>query len=153
LPPWCRRVSRARAAATCWSCAGSTTSTPSRRYPQRSRELNDEEKPPDAHIARVEIEDEDGEELPIYRRSVPYGTLAEHGLYFVAFSADLGRFSRMLSRMFGSDGDGLHDHLTDFSRPVSGAFYFAPPLTLLADLAEGWGEEVVTSATGDLTGA
>jgi len=117
-----------------------------------SRELEGAAKPPDAHIARVEIEDEAGEELPIYRRSVPYGTVAEHGLYFVAFSAERARFSRMLGRMFGTDGDGLHDHLTDFSTPVSGAFYFAPPLTLLADLAEDWGAEVVTSATGDLAG-
>jgi len=118
-----------------------------------SRELEGAAKPPDAHIARVEIEDEAGEELPIYRRSVPYGTVAEHGLYFVAFSAERARFSRMLGRMFGTDGDGLHDHLTDFSTPVSGAFYFAPPLTLLANLAEDWGAEMVTSSTGDLTGA
>jgi putative iron-dependent peroxidase len=118
-----------------------------------SRELEGDTKPPDAHIARVEISDEAGEELPIYRRSVPYGTLAEHGLYFVAFSADRARFSRMLGRMFGTDGDGRHDRLTDFSTPVSGAFYFAPALSLLAGLAEDWGAEVVTSATGDLTGA
>ena len=94
--------------------------------------------PPDAHIARAQIEDEQGEELPIYRRSVPYGTVAEHGLYFVAFSADRGRFDRMLARMFGTDTDHLHDHLMDFSRPVSGSFYFAPSLTTLAELAEGW---------------
>jgi hypothetical protein len=74
--------------------------------------------------------------LPIYRRSVPYGTVREHGLYFVAFSADVRRYDVMLSRMFGTAGDGLHDNLTDFSRPVSGAYYFAPALTLLAELAE-----------------
>ncbi len=34
----------------------------------------------------------------------------------------------MLSRMFGTAGDGLHDSLTDFSRPVSGAYYFGPAL-------------------------
>jgi putative iron-dependent peroxidase len=100
-----------------------------------SLELDGEAKPPTAHIARVEIEDDAGNELPIYRRSVPYGTVAEHGLYFVAFSADRSRFDTMLGRMFGVDGDGLHDRLTDFSRPVSGAYYFAPPLNLLAELA------------------
>lgn len=100
-----------------------------------SIELADDAKPRTAHIARVEIEDEAGVELPIYRRSVPYGTVAEHGLYFVAFSADRSRFDTMLSRMFGTDGDGRHDRLTDFSRPVSGAYYYAPPLNLLADLA------------------
>ena len=52
-----------------------------------SIELEGDAKPPNAHIARVEIDDEAGNELPIYRRSVPYGTVAEHGLYFLAFSA------------------------------------------------------------------
>jgi len=99
-----------------------------------SIELEGEAKPPTAHIARVEINDEAGVERPIYRRSVPYGTVLEHGLYFVAFSADRSRFDTMLGRMFGTDGDGLRDHLTNFSRPVSGAYYYAPPLNLLADL-------------------
>jgi putative iron-dependent peroxidase len=100
-----------------------------------SIELDGDAKPPTAHIARVEIEDAAGNELPIYRRSVPYGTVAEHGLYFVAFSADRSRFDTMLGRMFGTDGDGRHDRLTDFSRPVTGAYYYAPPLNLLVDLA------------------
>jgi putative iron-dependent peroxidase len=100
-----------------------------------SIELDGDAKPPTAHIARVEIEDAAGNELPIYRRSVPYGTVAEHGLYFVAFSADRSRFDTMLGRMFGTDGDGRHDRLTDFSRPVSGAYYYAPPLNLLVELA------------------
>jgi putative iron-dependent peroxidase len=95
-----------------------------------SVELSEEEKPITAHIARVEILDEHGDELQIYRRSVPYATLAEAGLYFVAFAADRDRFDRMLGRMFGL-ADGQRDRLTDFSRPVSGALYFAPPLTLL----------------------
>lgn len=101
-----------------------------------STELEDDVKPPTAHIARVEIEDDAGVELPIYRRSVPYGNVAEHGLYFVAFSGDRTRFDTMLRRMFGTAGDGLHDRLMDFTRPVSGAFYYAPPLNLIADLPE-----------------
>lgn len=104
------------------------------RTKPESIELADDAKPLTAHIARVEIEDANGVELPIYRRSVPYGTVVEHGLYFVAFAADRSRFDTMLGRMFGTVGDGLDDHLTDFSRPVSGAYYYAPPLNLLADL-------------------
>jgi hypothetical protein len=95
-----------------------------------SVELADEEKPDTAHIARVEILDEHGDELQIYRRSVPYARLAEAGLYFVAFAAERERFDRMLARMFGL-ADGQRDRLTNFSRPVTGAVYFAPPLTLL----------------------
>ncbi len=104
------------------------------RTKPNSHELEGEAKPATAHIARVEIEDEQGEERPIWRRSVPYGTLAEHGLYFLAFSADRTRYDVMLARMLGLSADGLHDRLMDFSRPVSGAFYFAPSLTLLAAL-------------------
>jgi putative iron-dependent peroxidase len=99
-----------------------------------SEELAAEVMPPNAHISRVQIKD-GTYELEIYRRSVPYGTVAEHGLYFVAFSADRTRFDRMLARIFGT-ADGISDHLTDFSRPVSGAFYFAPSLTRLRELAE-----------------
>jgi putative iron-dependent peroxidase len=33
--------------------------------------------------------------------------------------------------MFGTSEDGVRDRLTDFSRPVSGAYYFAPSINLL----------------------
>jgi putative iron-dependent peroxidase len=91
--------------------------------------------PANAHIARVQVT-EGEEELEIYRRSVPYGTVDKHGLYFVAFSAERTRYDRMLERMFGLGQDGVHDRLTDFSRPVSGAFYFAPSLTTLREMGQ-----------------
>lgn len=97
-----------------------------------SVELADGVKPATAHIARVVVEGAEGEELEIYRRSVPYGTLNEHGLYFVAFSADPQRFRIMLERMFGV-ADGLRDRLTEFSRPVTGSFWFVPSLEALGD--------------------
>jgi putative iron-dependent peroxidase len=99
-----------------------------------SVELDD--KPATAHIARVVIE-EDGEELELYRRSVPYGRVGELGLYFLAFSADPSRFTKMLHRMFGLTGDGLHDRLTDFTTAVTGAFYFAPSLDALDGILPG----------------
>jgi len=98
-----------------------------------SVELDD--KPDTAHISRVVIE-EDGEELEIYRRSTPYGTVGELGLYFVAFSADPARFDKMLARMFGL-ADGVTDRLTDFTHPVSGSYYFAPSLDALDGLLPG----------------
>ena len=78
---------------------------------------------------------------------MPYGTVSEAGLYFVAFSADRTRFDRMLARMFGLE-DGVHDRLTDFSRPVTGSFYFAPSLTLLGELAAGWDAQPVGVQAG-----
>ena len=98
------------------------------RTKPESVELDD--KPATAHISRVVIE-EDGEELEIYRRSVPYGRVGELGLYFIAFSADPSRFHKMLANMYGTSGDGLHDHLMDFTQAVSGSFYFAPSLDAL----------------------
>jgi putative iron-dependent peroxidase len=108
-----------------------------------SRELADDVKPLDALIARAEISDAAGNELPIYRRSVPYGTVAEHGLQFVAFAADRTRFDMMLGRMFGAAGDGIHDRLIEFSRAVSGAYYYAPPLNVIADLPSTVATEAV----------
>ena len=77
----------------------------------------------------------EGEELEIFRRSVPYGTAEEHGLYFLAFSAERARYDQMLARMFGNAPDGVRDRLTDFSKPVSCAYYFAPSLNALAEAA------------------
>lgn len=34
----------------------------------------------------------------------------------------------MVARMFGTSGDGLTDHLTRYSTPVTGSYYFVPPV-------------------------
>jgi len=99
-----------------------------------SVEILPPERPPSAHISRVQVDGADGHEIEIYRRSVPYGTVAEHGLYFIAFSAERGRFDTLLGRMFDVLGEGVTDRLTDFSRPVAGACYFAPSLNALAEI-------------------
>ena len=99
-----------------------------------SIELTPSRKPATAHIARVEVDDEQGHEIEIFRRSVPYGTVGERGLYFVAFSAERKRYDVLLARMFGTSGDGRSDRLTEFSRPVAGACYFAPSLNALAEI-------------------
>jgi len=101
-----------------------------------SVELDAAVKPPTAHIARVVVGDDAGEELQIYRRSTPYGTPGLLGLYFIAFSADIGRFDTMLARMFGTAGDGVLDRLTEFTTPLSGSYYFVPSLESLAALAD-----------------
>jgi putative iron-dependent peroxidase len=95
-----------------------------------------EDKHPHAHLSRVVIED-DGEELEIYRRSVPYGTALEAGLYFLAFTDDLSKIDRMLANMYGASGDGAHDRIVEFSHTVSGAYYFAPSAEALVRILEG----------------
>lgn len=97
-------------------------------------ELDDEIKPPSAHIARVVIE-EDGEEMEVLRHSLPYGGTGENGLYFVAYCSDPAPFRRMLERMVLRDEGGHYDRLLDFTRPVTGAAFFTPSVEVLEGLA------------------
>jgi putative iron-dependent peroxidase len=102
------------------------------RSKRDSRELKSA--PPFAHIRRAEISDDTGE-LKIFRQSMPYGTVSgDQGLYFVAYAKDPRRFDRMLSRLLGTADDGAHDRLMEFTRAVSGAYFFAPGLKLLRSL-------------------
>lgn len=101
-----------------------------------SVELSGRKKLPTAHISRVEIEDEDGEELKIVRHSMPYGSPSgEKGLFFIAYAKDAAIFQMMLDRMFGLGEDGLSDRLMAFTRPVTGAILFAPSRATLRRLA------------------
>jgi putative iron-dependent peroxidase len=80
-----------------------------------------------SHVGRVVVEDADGNELEVFRRSAAFGGVQEHGLMFLAFSADRARLQRMLERMAGAE-DGIRDRLTEFSTPVRSAWYYAPPI-------------------------
>ena len=103
-----------------------------------SIELDDDVKPDNAHIARAVIEDDKGEELEILRHSLPYGDgQGEQGLFFIAYTKDLTRIDKMLVRMFGTSGDGIHDRLLHFVTPVDGAYFFAPNEDLLEEVLEG----------------
>ena len=100
-----------------------------------SIELEDDVKPDNAHIARAVIEDDEGEELEILRHSLPYGDgQGEQGLFFIAYTKDLTRIDKMLVRMFGTSGDGIHDRLLHFVTAVDGAYFFAPSEELLGEV-------------------
>jgi len=88
-------------------------------------ELEGEAMPPDSHVSRTDVT-EDGVAMKVYRRSAPYGTVGQHGLYYVAFACDPYRFDIQLRRMYGLTGDGLSDRLIGFSRAVTGAYWYAP---------------------------
>ncbi|MFP6639386.1 MAG: Dyp-type peroxidase [Myxococcota bacterium] len=96
-----------------------------------SVEFESHRMPADAHVARSDVS-EDGTPLKIYRRSVPYGTASEHGLLFLCFACDLHRIEVILHRMLGTSGDGVRDRITDFTRPATGSFWFAPSEAELA---------------------
>ena len=99
-----------------------------------SEELTPAEKPLTAHIARATIEDS-GVELKIVRHNFPYGTVSEAGVFFIAYTKNLAIPERMLRRIYGNDGDGIHDRLMDFTTAVSGTNFFVPSLEVLHSLA------------------
>jgi putative iron-dependent peroxidase len=94
----------------------------------RSRATNEEldEAPPSAHVKRAAQESFDPPSF-LVRRSMPFGDAREQGLVFVAYASSLDPFERILRRMVGHD-DGIVDGLFSFSRPVTSAAYFCPPL-------------------------
>ena len=95
-----------------------------------SVELTGDAMPPDSHVSRTDIA-RGGTAVKIYRRSSPVGGVRDAGLYFLAFSAELDRFEWLLQSMFGHAEDGRRDRLLGYSKPVSGSFFYAPPLDAL----------------------
>ncbi len=99
------------------------------------RRADTNEEIPDAVAsAHVKRSAQESFEPPAFmlRRSMPWGGVKEHGLYFVAYVESLDRFERVLHRMAGLE-DGTADGLLGFSRAMSGGYYFCPPM------AEGGG--------------
>jgi putative iron-dependent peroxidase len=100
------------------------------RTKAESIEFDESRMPKDSHVTRTTL-DEDGQELKIFRRNTPYGSVSNHGTVFVGFSKQQHRLQRMLEQMAGI-GDGVRDALTRFSVPLTGAYYFVPALSTLA---------------------
>ncbi|GAC1465271.1 MAG: Dyp-type peroxidase [Chloroflexota bacterium] len=98
-----------------------------------STELDEDVRGPQSHVSRTVIE-EDGQELPIFRRNTPFGTVTEHGTMFIGFSRDQHRLDRMLKRMAGAE-DGIRDALTLYATAVTGAYYFAPSIEAVREFA------------------
>ena len=94
------------------------------------RRLSDNEEledaPESAHVKRTAMEDFDPEAF-VVRRSMPYIDGDTAGLVFLAFADTLDAFEVQLRRMIGLD-DGITDGLFRFSRPVTGGYYWCPPV-------------------------
>lgn len=64
----------------------------------------------------------------IVRRSMPWADAHQAGLMFVAFGNSFDAFDALLRRMVGVD-DGITDALFKFTRPVSGSYFWCPPMS------------------------
>ena len=85
-----------------------------------------EDAPRSAHVKRTEQESFEPHAF-VLRRSMPFAGASGEGLMFVAFGKTLDAFEVQLKRMAGLE-DGIPDALFRFSRPVSGAYYWCPPV-------------------------
>jgi putative iron-dependent peroxidase len=94
----------------------------------RDVETNDEldDAPDSAHVKRTAQESFEPEAFMV-RRSLPWAGNTRQGLEFIAFVESLDRFERMMRRMVGED-DGIVDGLFSFSHPITGGYYWLPPL-------------------------
>ena len=98
-------------------------------------ELEDDEKPADAHIALNVITDDDGTELKIVRHNMPFGEVgkAEYGTYFIGYSRAPRVTERLLENMFLGDPPGNTDRILDFSTAETGGLFFSPTVDFLDD--------------------
>jgi len=82
--------------------------------------------PPSAHVKRTTQESFSPEAF-VLRRSMPWADATRSGLVFVAFGKSLAAFEAQLKRMAGAE-DGTADALFAFTRPVTGAYFWCPPV-------------------------
>ena len=82
--------------------------------------------PSSAHVKRTAQESFSPPAF-VVRRSMPWASGFDSGLMFVAFGRSLDAFEAQLRRMLGQE-DGIIDALFRFTRPVTGAYYWCPPL-------------------------
>lgn len=82
--------------------------------------------PASAHVKRTAQESFTPEAF-VLRRSMPWALDHQAGLMFVAFGKSFDAFEAQMRRMAGQE-DGITDALFRISSPVSGAFFWCPPV-------------------------
>ena len=82
--------------------------------------------PLSAHVKRTAQESFTPEAF-VVRRSMPWADATRAGLVFVAFGRTPDAFEAQLRRMTGAE-DGIADALFKFTRPVTGAYFWCPPV-------------------------
>lgn len=86
-----------------------------------------DEAPVSAHVKRTAQEGFEPEAF-VVRRSMPWADAGGEGLMFVAFGKSLDAYEAQLWRMTGQE-DQVIDGLFRFTRPVSGSYFWCPPVS------------------------
>lgn len=84
------------------------------------------EAPQSAHVKRS-AQEKFSPEAFMLRRSMPWADGLSGGLNFVAFGHSFDAFEAVLKRMSGIE-DGIVDALFDFTRPLTGSYFWCPPM-------------------------
>ena len=82
--------------------------------------------PESSHVKRTAQESFEPQAF-VLRRSMPWSEGMRGGLIFVAFGRSLDAFEAQLKRMVGAE-DGITDALFRFTLPVSGSYFWCPPM-------------------------
>ncbi|MBD3669451.1 MAG: Dyp-type peroxidase [Gammaproteobacteria bacterium] len=85
-----------------------------------------DEAPESAHVKRAAQESFSPEAFML-RRSMPWTEGNQAGLNFIAFGKSFDAYEAVLNRMVGNE-DGIVDAMFSFTRPISGAYYWCPPM-------------------------
>ena len=94
---------------------------------RKSDNVELDDAPASAHVKRTAQESFEPEAF-ILRRSMPWSDdQGQGGLLFVAFGKTFDAFEAQLRRMIGAE-DGTRDALFRFTRPISGGYYWCPPV-------------------------
>lgn len=93
---------------------------------RRSDNVELDDAPASAHVKRTAQESFEPEAFML-RRSMPWSEGQRSGLVFVAFGRSFDAFEAQLRRMIGAE-DGITDAIFRFTRPVTGGYFWCPPL-------------------------
>jgi porphyrinogen peroxidase len=85
-----------------------------------------EDAPESSHVKRTAQESFTPEAF-VVRRSMPWAMSNKAGLVFVAFGCSFDAFEAQMRRMAGLE-DGIVDAMFHISKPVSGGYYWCPPI-------------------------
>jgi putative iron-dependent peroxidase len=85
-----------------------------------------DEAPESAHVKRTAQESFEPEAFML-RHSMPWAEDTHGGLMFVAFGKSFDAFEAVLNRMVGHE-DGVQDALFTFTRPMTGCYFWCPPM-------------------------
>ncbi|EGG13837.1 Dyp-type peroxidase family protein [Cavenderia fasciculata] len=96
------------------------------RTKDNSTILPRDQRDPNAHVAKTFLGNR------VLRKSMPYGVVngGDIGLYFISYSHHLSFMEDQLKSMFG-ELNGQFDRLLNYTKPVTGSYWYAPSLVQL----------------------